>query len=254
MCYVAAHTSIYTLSLHDALPICHLALLHRFEQGGLRPGRGSIDLVDQDDVGEDGAGDEAERTGDLVEHADTREVGGEEVGGRLDPGERPTDRCGEGAREGGLPHARNPLQQQVAIREHADRSRPDGVVVAGDDRGDVLREPLEGRRGLAEGVVRLDHRSGFDARGETLERGAGGARFVASAVIASITTRCARIAVISAVSYGGDTSTTSIPASSTAPTIWRTARSSSRARSPPASGVPVPGAIPGSTTSMSTER
>src|SRR5438477_7349291 len=78
MCYVAAHTSIYTLSLHDALPICHLALLHRFEQGGLRPGRGSIDLVDQDDVGEDGAGDEAERTGDLVEHADTREVGGEE--------------------------------------------------------------------------------------------------------------------------------------------------------------------------------
>ena len=148
----------------------HLALLHRFEQGGLRAGGGPVDLVDQDDVGEDRPGDEAERPGDLVEHADAREVGREEVGGRLDPSERPTDRPGQGACERGLPYARDPLQQQVPVREHADRGRPDGIVVPGDDLGDVLREPLEGRRGLAEGGVRLDHRSGFDAPDETLER------------------------------------------------------------------------------------
>ncbi len=38
----------------------HLILLHRFEQGRLRLGRGAVDLVGQDDVGEDGAGDEAD--------------------------------------------------------------------------------------------------------------------------------------------------------------------------------------------------
>ena len=79
-------------------------------------------------------------------------------------------------------------------------------------------------------------------------------RFTASAEIASRATRFAIIAVDSAQSYGGETSTMSMPASSTAPTIWRTARSSSRGSIPPGSGVPVPGAEPGSTTSMSTDR
>ena len=72
----------------------HLAFLHRFEQGGLRPGRGPVDLIDQDDVGEHGSRDEAERARDLVEDADTREVGGEEIGCRLDPGEGSSDRYG----------------------------------------------------------------------------------------------------------------------------------------------------------------
>ena len=67
------------------------------------------------------------------------------------------------------------------------------------------------------------------------------ARLTASALIASRTARLAAIAVVSAWSYGGETSTTSIPASSTAPTIWRMARSTSRVSIPPGSGVPVPG-------------
>ena len=37
-----------------------LALLHRFEQGGLRLGRRAVDLVGQDDVGEDRAVQELE--------------------------------------------------------------------------------------------------------------------------------------------------------------------------------------------------
>jgi hypothetical protein len=60
--------------------------------------------------------------------------------------------------------------------------------------------------------------------------------------------------VISAWSYGGDTSTTSTPASGNSMAMRRTASSSWRLVSPPGSGVPVPGADPGSTTSMSTER
>jgi hypothetical protein len=84
--------------------------------------------------------------------------------------------------------------------------------------------------------------------------GVPAACLAASAAIASIAHRLAAIAVTSAWSYGGETSTMSIPASSTAPTIRRMARSNSRVSMPPGSGVPVPGAIPGSITSMSTER
>ena len=71
---------------------------------------------------------------------------------------------------------------------------------------------------------------------------------------ASSTTRLARNAVISAWSYGGATSTTSIPATGSSIAIRRTASSSCRPVSPPGSGVPVPGAMPGSTTSTSTDR
>ena len=49
------------------------------------------------------------------------------------------------------------------------------------------------------------------------------------------------MAVVSAWSYGGDTSTMSMPARSTAATIWRMARRTSRLSIPPGSGVPVPG-------------
>jgi hypothetical protein len=38
----------------------HLALVHGFEQRGLRLGRGAVDLVRQEKVGEDGAGLELE--------------------------------------------------------------------------------------------------------------------------------------------------------------------------------------------------
>ena len=39
---------------------CDFVLLHRLEQGGLRLGRGAVDLIGKDDVGEDGAFDEPE--------------------------------------------------------------------------------------------------------------------------------------------------------------------------------------------------
>ena len=63
---------------------------------------------------------------------------------------------------------------------------------------------------------------------------------------ASSTTRLASAAVMSAWSYGGETSTTSTPTTGSSRQTRRTASSSSRAVRPPGSGVPVPGACPGS--------
>src|SRR5690606_24618335 len=69
--------------------------------------------------------------------------------------------------------------------------------------------------------------------------------------IASRTTLAARMAVMSLAAWGGDTSTRSIARTRSAGRRWRAARSSPGV-TPPGPGVPVPGAKPGSTTSMST--
>src|SRR5215203_2543709 len=76
--------------------------------------------------------------------------------------------------------------------------------------------------------------------------------FSAKTESSSYATWAAAIPVISAWSYGGETSTMSAPTTLT-PTRARSVCNSSRLVSPPASGVPVPGAWAGSRTSMSTE-
>ena len=61
-----------------------LALAHRFQQRGLRARRGAVDLVGQQDVGEDGPGHELEAARLLVEDADAGDVAGQQVGRALD--------------------------------------------------------------------------------------------------------------------------------------------------------------------------
>ena len=147
----------------------HLALLHRLEQGRLRPWGRPVDLVDEHDVREHRAGDEPELAVRLVVDADPGEVARQEVRRRLDPAEPSRDRDRERSRERRLPDAGHALEQQVPVGEQADRRRLDGVVVPGDDRLDVPDQTAERRGCLVEGPPRLDHRSGFDGSRRGLE-------------------------------------------------------------------------------------
>ena len=56
-----------------------LRFVHGFEQGGLRLRRGAVDLVGQQDVGEDGAGLEFELLLDGIVDADADDVAGQHV-------------------------------------------------------------------------------------------------------------------------------------------------------------------------------
>jgi hypothetical protein len=134
-----------------------LALLHRFEEGRLRPRRRPVDLVDEHDVREDRPGDEAELPVRLVVHADPGHIARQEVGRRLDPAERARDGDRERPRERRLPDPGHALEEQVPVGEQADRRRLDGVVVPGDDPLDVLDQSAERRGCLVEGPPRLDH-------------------------------------------------------------------------------------------------
>ena len=97
----------------------HLALLHRLEQRALHFGRRSVDLVGQQDVGEDRARLHGEVAGALVEDLGADEVGGEQVGRELHPPERARHRRGEGADGEGLGKSGHAFEQHVAVGQES---------------------------------------------------------------------------------------------------------------------------------------
>ena len=121
----------------------HLAFPHRFEQRGLRARRRAVDLVGEDDVGEDRTCDKFEGHVFLVEHARARDVGGQQVRRALDAAERASDRCRQGAGEHRLAGARQVLEEDVAARDQAGNREPHDAVLADDHPVDVLLDSLE---------------------------------------------------------------------------------------------------------------
>jgi len=63
----------------------NLPLVHRFEEGGLGPGRGAVDLVGEEQVGKDGTGNEIEFTTLLAIDIVSDNIGGKQVRGKLEP-------------------------------------------------------------------------------------------------------------------------------------------------------------------------
>ena len=113
-----------------------LALLHRFQQGGLRLRGGAVDFVGQQQVGEDRARWKRKRAlavvGDL-EDVGADDVGGHQVGRELDAGEVELERGGEGAHEHRLAQAGQPFQQQVAVGQQGDERVAHHVALPDDD-------------------------------------------------------------------------------------------------------------------------
>ena len=100
----------------------HLALPHGLQEGRLGAGGGPVQLVHQEDLGENGAllPDQAP----LPVEVDPGEVLGEEVWGHLDPAEGEAQDPGQGLGEGGLPRARHVLQEEVPPEEEGGEGEP----------------------------------------------------------------------------------------------------------------------------------
>ena len=119
-----------------------LAVAHRLEQGALGPGRGPVDLVGQDHVGEDRARLEDELAAGRVVDARAEDVRGEQVGRELEPAERAVDARGQGPGQQRLAHARDVLDQDVPLGQQRHDGQLDDLGLAQDDRPDVLQEPV----------------------------------------------------------------------------------------------------------------
>jgi hypothetical protein len=120
-----------------------LALLHGLEERRLRLGGCPVDLVGQDDVGEDAAGAELELVAGPVPHRDPGHVGREEVGRELDAVPRAVDRAGDGLGQHRLAHPGDVLDEQVPIGHEAGQRHLDDVALALDDPLDVAHEGVE---------------------------------------------------------------------------------------------------------------
>ena len=126
----------------------HREFLHGLEQRRLGLRRRAIDLVSEQDIREDRAGDECPgpmaRRDVLLDDVRAGDVGGHQVGRELDAIERQAERVGERAHEqrlGGSGHARD---QAVAADEQRQQQVLDDFLLADDDLADLDPDTIEG--------------------------------------------------------------------------------------------------------------
>ena len=118
-----------------------LLLLHRFQQRCLHLGRRAVDFVGQDDVGEERALLDVKVLALLVEHHGADDIGRQQVGRELDPGERRVHHLREGAHRQGLGQAGHALQQDVPAGQQPDEQPLHHLVLPHDHLADFGRDP-----------------------------------------------------------------------------------------------------------------
>jgi hypothetical protein len=131
-----------------------LRLVHRLEQARLRLRRGAVDLVGENDVGEERARLEAELRVRGVPHRHADHVGRQHVRGELDAGEPAADRPREARGERRLADAGHVFDEQVAACEEADHGQSHDAGLADDAAGDVLLEALDQVEVVGHSVLR----------------------------------------------------------------------------------------------------
>ncbi len=131
----------------------HLALLHRLQQGRLRLGRGAVDLIDEDDLGVDGAGAKLELACALVKDGHAGHVTGQHVGRELDALELAADRFGQRLGQHGLAHTGHVLDEDVALAQQAQHGQLYRLALADDDMLDVLNDPIGGCLNIGHGLL-----------------------------------------------------------------------------------------------------
>ena len=130
-----------------------LVLLHRLEQARLGLRRRPVDLVGEDEVGEDRPGLEAEDALAALLDEDVRagDVGRHQVRRELDPVEGAVDDVGDRPDEHRLAEAGHALEQDVAVGEQAGQRLADELALADDDAADLA---LDGLGAFGEGLGR----------------------------------------------------------------------------------------------------
>ena len=110
-----------------------VALLHRFEQRGLRAARGAVQLVRQKEIAQDRAGLVDHLPGRFVVEREPDDVAREHIGRELHAVILQSERFRERKRHGGFADAGNVLQQDMPAREDR-QQRHDQHVVLADNR------------------------------------------------------------------------------------------------------------------------
>jgi hypothetical protein len=123
-----------------------LLLLHGLQQGGLGLGGRAVDLVGEQDVGEDRPTDEDGHAlaGGVVllDDVGAGDVGGHQVGRELDALEGERHQAGQRVDHERLGQAGHALEQVMAAGEHGDEQFLQDVALADDDLAELRQHAL----------------------------------------------------------------------------------------------------------------
>ena len=123
------------------LPLCaHCRFGHRLEERRLRPRGRAIDLVGEDDVGEDRPPPKQECAALPLQDRNPSNVRGKEIRSALDPTEGTVHAARQGLRQNRLSNPRHVLDEHMAASEQADDDPVDRLRIAQEDRREVLFE------------------------------------------------------------------------------------------------------------------
>ena len=125
------------------------AFFHNLQQGGLGFRTGAVDFVRQDDLGHDGTFFIFHFTGFEIDEGKAGDVGGHQIGRKLDPSERTVEGPGEGAGQGRFTDAGDILNEDMAFAQEGDEGVFNGLLLTNDGFADIL---LQGK----------DHSAGID--------------------------------------------------------------------------------------------
>ena len=123
----------------------HGAFLHGFEQRALGLGRGAVDLVGEEQVGEHRPLLVLEfqlAAARVLEQFGADDVRGHQVRGELDALEADAEHFGERFDEERLRQPRHTDEQAMAPREKADEQQSDDFVLADDDPAQFAGDPV----------------------------------------------------------------------------------------------------------------
>ena len=116
----------------------HLALLHSLEESRLRLGGRAVDLIGQQQLGEDRPPAQVEGRALHVEDVGAHDVGGHQVGGELDAAELPAEAQRQPLDEHGLGGSRHTLDEGVSSGDDGDDHLLDDRALPGDDAAQHL--------------------------------------------------------------------------------------------------------------------
>ncbi len=120
-----------------------LIFLHDLEQSRLGFGRRTVDLIGQEELGENGALADAEGLGGKIKQSVAGDVGGHQIGGELDAAEVAAKGAGEGEHEVGFAETRFALEQNVTASEQGGDDLINDIVLADENLSDGLVNRLK---------------------------------------------------------------------------------------------------------------
>jgi maltoporin len=123
----------------------HGALLHGLQQRGLGLRRRAIDLVRQQERGEDRAFDQREFVALQVENVGAGDVRRHQVGRELNAVELASQHARQRAREQRLGQARHAFDQRMLVGQDHHQRLADGILLADDHLADLGGDALDGR-------------------------------------------------------------------------------------------------------------